>query len=202
MAKPKGIVRFRDKAGRFVSPLDRYTDKVWSVQTVEHGKLFTKWRREDSGRNLEREDLYRFTRVNELEALPSIPTEMAVYKSDAAHQLWDIAKKIDRRKDIRGKFFRIDITIQDGKRTRNIKMFYNIHRKGHASYKLFEAMVAKLQLNKVTTYDRVDPNVEKFIGKGQSGKKNLVRFLHASRVMYPKSKVVKIKSVKISDIAI
>lgn len=136
-------VIYRDEKGRFVRYRDRYRQgefrdrkgrkiKIALVQ-AKRGDQYV-----DVGeRALPPDVLVNVLSQREFESLPEATTVLHIFKSSKKYKAWDISEQIDKHKGIRRKEIKLVVTIQDGRRKKEVSVYHRIKSNAPASYSIF-----------------------------------------------------------------
>lgn len=140
---------FRDKRGRFLPQTDRYEPEVSMIQVQRKGEWITL-----AERSLPPDELATVLNQREFESLPEALSEVDTYTSTSKYKAWDIAEQIDKTKGIRRKDLKYTITLQDGKRRRQISFYHRVKRNTSGSYGIFQRINQEIGLEGLFLYDR------------------------------------------------
>lgn len=144
---PGPQVIFRDDRGRFLPYAKRYQKGVALIQAKRGGRYV------DVGQGtLAPDRLVDVLSRREFEALPEATIHLKTFSSKKKYKAWDISEQIDKTKGIRRKELKFTVTVQDGKRRRQITVYHKIKRNAKASYAVFRRINDEMGFEKLYFY--------------------------------------------------
>jgi hypothetical protein len=143
-------VIFRGDRGRFISPKDRYTEKVKAVQVFRGGEYVTV-----AARTLPPRELADLLNQREFEALPEALHKLKDFKPHSKYAAWNIAEQIDKTKGIRRKNVKYTMKIQDGRRLKTLTFYHHVKRNSSSSYALFRRINDEVGFAGFNFYDMI-----------------------------------------------
>lgn len=167
-------VIFKGAKGKFVSPTDRYSDKVKAVYVYRGGRYV---KVADGAQTPS--SLAMVTSRQEFDSLPEAYKFVKEYKPKGKYQAWNLAQQIDETKRIRRKLMKFVVKVKDGKRLRRISFYNYIKANQKRSYQLFKRINEELGTSRLFLYDKIGGKIM----ADRRGKKVAISSIEAFEVL-------------------